>query len=63
MRAKIQNREGELNLQVERLGRPDMFSINDAQVENMKKIFIERGTPLAVLQEIGKLLKIGRAHV
>lgn len=57
MRAKIQNRDGELNLQVERLSRPDINNLNDAQVKNMKKIFLERGTPLEVMQELGKLLK------
>lgn len=57
MRAKIQNRDGELNLQVERLSRPDINNLNDIQLKNMKKIFLERGTPLSTMQEIGKLLK------
>lgn len=59
LRAKVQEREGEINLVVERAARPDLQNLSESESAKYKKLFIPRGTPRHVLQQIGDLL---RAH-
>lgn len=57
LRAKVENKEGALQLVVERVGQPGNGAIEDEQNSRAKKIFIPRQIRKDNLQKIGQLLK------
>jgi DNA polymerase-3 subunit alpha len=57
MRAKVEQREGNINLVVERAYEPSQNIISQVQLDTAHKIFIPRTTKKEVLGAIGELLK------
>ncbi len=63
LRAKVENKEGALQLVAERFGQPGTSAIEDEQLAQAKKIFIPRQIKKDNLQKIGQLLKSHRGNV
>ncbi|MDO5561906.1 MAG: DNA polymerase III subunit alpha, partial [bacterium] len=57
MRAKVENKEGSLQLVAERFGTPGANAIEDEQISQAKKLFIPRYIKKDNLHKIGQLLK------
>jgi len=57
LRAKVEQKDGTLNLVVERAGQPAAHTLSQAELEVAHKIFIPRSTPRENLLKIGEFLK------
>lgn len=57
LRAKVELKEGSIQLIVERAAEPEAIAVSEAENEAARKIFIPRSTPRENLKKIGELLK------
>ncbi len=57
LRAKVENKDGDISLIVDRVGRPSNNILHETELEMAHKVFIPRSTPRENMQKIGDLLK------
>ncbi|MBQ6449946.1 DNA polymerase III subunit alpha [bacterium] len=62
LRARVQDKDGDLNLVVEQVGRPSNNILQEKELEMAHKILIPRSTPRQNLTLIGDLLKASPGH-
>jgi DNA polymerase-3 subunit alpha len=57
LRAKVEEKEGAINLVAERVSQPAAQALSESEMEQAVKIFISRSIPREKLEELGRLLK------
>jgi DNA polymerase-3 subunit alpha len=57
LRAKVDEKEGAINLIAERIGQPSNQALSEKEMEESVKIFIPRSIPREKLEQLGQLLK------